>query len=105
MHSPLRIAVLECDTPIDSINNAYGGYGGVFKELFKQSARALGKPDTLDPENGLEISRWDIVGGDEYPNLDEIDALVMTGSSAFSLHFHDCTVGFYVTNADFPARA
>lgn len=105
MHSPLRIAVLECDTPIDSINNAYGGYGGVFKELFKQSARVLGNPDTLDPENGLEISRWDIVGGDEYPNLDEIDALVMTGSSAFSLHFHDCTVGFYVTNADFPARA
>ena len=97
--------MLECDTPIDSINNAYGGYGGVFKELFKQSARALGKPDTLDPENGLEVSRWDIVGGDQYPNLYEIDALVMTGSSTFTLRFHGRTVGIYVTNADFPARA
>ncbi|EYE90096.1 type 1 glutamine amidotransferase [Aspergillus ruber CBS 135680] len=80
MAPPLRIAVLECDTPLDNINAKYEGYGGVFKELFRESAKRLGQPEKLDPETGFEISRWDIVDGDKYPNLDEVDALVLTGS-------------------------
>lgn len=81
MAPPLRIAVLECDTPLDNINAKYEGYGGVFKELFRESAKRLGQPEKLDPETGFVISRWDIVDGDKYPNLDEVDALVLTGSS------------------------
>jgi len=84
MTPPLRIAVLECDTPLDNINAKYEGYGGVFKELFRESAKRLGQPEKLDPETGLEISRWDIVDGDKYPNLDEVDAVVLTGSSMHS---------------------
>ncbi|KAH2782562.1 hypothetical protein KXW05_002235 [Aspergillus fumigatus] len=58
MPSPLRIAVLECDAPPADSNARYGGYHGVFSLLLKESARALGQPDRLDPETGLDISRW-----------------------------------------------
>ncbi|KAH1621148.1 hypothetical protein KXX31_007093 [Aspergillus fumigatus] len=63
MPSPLRIAVLECDAPPADSNARYGGYHGVFSLLLKESARALGQPDRLDPETGLDISRWDVIIG------------------------------------------
>jgi len=81
MRPPLRIAILECDTPLENANAKYGGYGGVFTALLRASAKALGQPDKLDPETGLEISKWDVVNGEEYPNLEDIDAILMTGSS------------------------
>ncbi|CAI7645224.1 unnamed protein product [Penicillium discolor] len=80
MHSPLRIAVLECDTPIDSVNRRYNGYGGVFRRLLKASANALNQPEKLDPETGLEITAWDIVNDDKYPKLEDVDAVLLTGS-------------------------
>lgn len=80
MRPPLRIAILECDTPLENANAKYGGYGGVFTALLRASAKALGQPDKLDPETGLEISKWDVVNGEEYPNLEDIDAILMTGS-------------------------
>jgi hypothetical protein len=84
MRSPLRIAVLECDTPPDATNTRYGGYRGVFTSLLKESARALDQPTRLDPETDLEITGWDIVNGEEYPRLEDVDAILMTGSSACS---------------------
>ncbi|EKV10249.1 Glutamine amidotransferase type 1 [Penicillium digitatum] len=80
MHSPLRIAVLECDTPLDNINRRYNGYGGVFRVLLKASANALNQPDKLDPETGLEITAWDIVNDDKYPKLEDVDAVLLSGS-------------------------
>jgi hypothetical protein len=81
MPSPLRIAVLECDAPPADSNARYGGYHGIFSLLLKQSARALGHPDKLDPETGLDISRWDVVYAQEYPRLEDVDAILLTGSS------------------------
>jgi hypothetical protein len=81
MRPPLRIAILECDTPLPNTNEKYGGYGGVFETLLKTSAKALGQPDKLDPETGFQITKWDVVNRDDhYPNLDDIDAILMTGS-------------------------
>lgn len=82
MHTPLRIAVLECDTPAPTTDTKYGGYRGVFASLLKESARALNQPERLNPETDLQISGWDIVNGTEYPSLENIDAVLMTGSSA-----------------------
>jgi hypothetical protein len=84
MRPPLRIAVLECDTPLPHADARYKGYGGVFAALLKSSAKTLGLPDRLDPGIDLQISRWDIVGGTEYPRLEEIDAVLLSGSSSFS---------------------
>lgn len=81
MRPPLRIAVLECDVPLDNTRAKYGRYGGVFEALLKSSAKALNKPDIVDPDSGLEISKWNIVDEDKYPNLEDIDAILLTGSS------------------------
>jgi hypothetical protein len=78
MRPPLRIAVLECDTPLPNTESRYHGYGGVFTALLKSSAEKL---DRLDPETDLQISKWDIVDGIEYPKLEDIDAVLLTGSS------------------------
>ncbi|RAH79966.1 class I glutamine amidotransferase [Aspergillus japonicus CBS 114.51] len=90
MHPPLRIAILECDTPVDKVNTKYGGYRGVFAKLLHESAAALGQPDRLGPETGLDITGWDVVTAQEYPNLDDVDALVLSGSSEFLLHCLPC---------------
>lgn len=83
MHAPVRIAVLECDTPPEKTNLQYGGYHGVFSNLLHRSAEMLGQPDKLDPHSGLEISQWDVVTEQTYPALESVDAIVLTGSSEF----------------------
>lgn len=81
MRPPLRIAVLECDTPVEKVDQKYKGYRGVFSVLLHAGAQALAQPDRLDPTTGLDISGWDVVGKQEYPNLEDIDGLLLTGSS------------------------
>lgn len=83
MRPPLRIAILECDVVIDRIKARYEGYTEVFTDFFKASAKALGQPERLDPKSGLDISRWHVVDSDEYPNLDEVDAILLTGASTY----------------------
>jgi hypothetical protein len=82
MKPPLRIAILECDTPLPNTEAKYGGYGGVFDKLLRSGAKALGK---LDPEEGLFISKYQIqLHPDNYPQMEDIDAILITGSSIYS---------------------
>jgi hypothetical protein len=83
MKTPLRIAILECDTPLDKTRAKYGGYAGVFKALLRSAADALGQPDVISSKKGLEFSTFDVVNKQEYPNLENIDAVLITGSSMF----------------------
>lgn len=83
MRRPIRLAVLECDNPLPQTAAKYGGrFGGVFKALLGQSAKTLNRPDIVDPEAGLDISEYDIVGGDDFPALEDVDAVLISGSSA-----------------------
>ncbi|KAL4985962.1 class I glutamine amidotransferase-like protein [Aspergillus falconensis] len=86
--TPLRIAVLECDTPPESSNAKYGGYVGVFKTLFHSSVRELYKPEQVDPPSILDISRFDVVTAQEYPDLESVDAVLLTGSKHNSFEDH-----------------
>ncbi|KAL2810730.1 class I glutamine amidotransferase-like protein [Aspergillus granulosus] len=89
MTPPLRIAVLECDTPLEQTNATYGpGYHGVFKKLLLESARELNHPDKLDPTSGLDITRFDVVTAQEYPDLEFVDAVLLTGSKHNSFEDH-----------------
>jgi hypothetical protein len=82
MKLPLRIAILECDRPLDKTQEQYGTYGGVFRQLMERAADALNHPG-LDSKNGLEISYWAIEKDNEFPNVQDIDAIMLTGSSEF----------------------
>jgi GMP synthase-like glutamine amidotransferase len=76
---PLRIAILECDTPLAGTRAKYGGYGGLFKALLTAGADALNDPN-LSSEHGLSLTNWDVVKAQEYPPLEDIDAILISGS-------------------------
>ncbi len=83
LHQPVRIAILECDTPLPKTKDKFQGYGGVFEVLLRSGAKALGRPD-LDPETGLEISKWQVeLEPERYPDPETIDAILITGSSKY----------------------
>jgi len=87
MRPPLRIAILECDIPLDATRARYGGYGGVFTALMEAGADALNQPDFLSSKKGLELTVWNVVEQEQFPNLDDIDAILMSGSSTcFDFH-------------------
>lgn len=77
----LRAAILECDTPIQPVKDRYGTYGDLFENLLKASLKAQG----LDPQVDLQITKWDVVNGSVYPEPDDCDAILLTGSSTVSL--------------------
>lgn len=82
----LRIAVLECDTPLEQTRKRYGGYGGVFKALLTAGAEAL-RAETQSPVPELDISAYDVVNEEHYPALEDIDAVLLTGSRTCLLPF------------------
>lgn len=80
---PLRIAILECDTPLDNTRAKFGGYGGVFKALLEAGADALDAPG-LSSKEGLDLSYFHVQRDQVYPSLEDIDAILITGSSMFA---------------------
>lgn len=76
---PLRIAVLECDTPLSTTNSKYGGYGGVFNALLSAAADALETPN-LSSKDSLDLTTWNVLEAQTYPSLDDIDAILISGS-------------------------
>jgi len=78
MHQKVRLAILECDTPLPNTKEKYGGYGGVFKSLLSAGAKAEG----LKLDDVLDVTMYQIEDDPEsYPDLKDIDAVLLTGSS------------------------
>ncbi|GAB0138093.1 hypothetical protein EsDP_00006338 [Epichloe bromicola] len=76
---PLRLAILECDTPQPQTSAKFGSYAGVFTALLSAAARTFTPPPDLS--SLLTISAHDIVNDPaSYPSLDDVDALLLTGS-------------------------
>lgn len=90
--SPIRIAILEADTPLEQTRRMLGSYGGVFTSLLHKAADS-----SKIPRERLHITGWDVVsepdGGVEdvggqyrwirtrgYPKIENIDAILVTGS-------------------------
>lgn len=80
MSRSLRIAVLECDTPIDWVKTHYGTYGDRFATLMETTL-----PRCSDGKLQLSatVAKYDAVG-ERYPALHDLDGILITGSS--SLH-------------------
>ncbi|KAH9833616.1 Paeruginosa anthranilate synthase component II [Teratosphaeria destructans] len=79
MRSPIRIAVLECDEPIGKTKEKYGGYGNLFAKLLNAGADKFREKDSV-PWPELDISKYDVVNTEVYPNLSDVDAVLLTGS-------------------------
>lgn len=79
MKPPIRLAVLETDTPLPPVKEKYGSYGEIFEILLASGAKSMNRPD-LVPGDGLDVSKWEVVDKMEYPKLEEVDALLITGS-------------------------
>lgn len=78
----LRVAVLECDVPPGRAKDKYGGYGNMFKELLETGANMLANQKGFPNEEiELDISTFDVVNTEHYPRLEDIDAVLLTGSS------------------------
>ena len=66
-----RIAILKADNPV------FGDYFLIFGRLLNLGAKRLGIP-----ESDLETSDYDVTADDVvYPKLEDIDAILITGSS------------------------
>ncbi|KKA28999.1 hypothetical protein TD95_004141 [Thielaviopsis punctulata] len=73
--SPIRLAIIEADTPMPKTNARSGGYFGVFSELFT----AATAPAPLS--SALALTRFNAHDDpDTYPSLDDIDGMLITGS-------------------------
>jgi hypothetical protein len=83
MKPPLRIAILEADTPPDDIVARYGRYGKVFRTLLENAADSLGRPDFS--KDDLVLSAYDVVSEQKYPETDDVDAVLISGSSKLTL--------------------
>ncbi|KAE8152189.1 Aldehyde/histidinol dehydrogenase [Aspergillus avenaceus] len=71
----VRVAVLECDTPIAPARERYGTYGDFFQRLLNTGLKELGISNTE-----IQVSKWDVVNELVYPKPEEYDAILMTGS-------------------------
>lgn len=79
---PIRIAIIECDKPTFSNINKRGNYGGIFTSLLKAAA-----PEAGLREHELSFSVFNVVENTtDYPILEEIDGVLLTGSSMSQIH-------------------
>jgi len=77
------MAILMADTPLPGTQAKYQSYGGVFKHLFERAVA----PDPLAEH--LSLTLHDVVNDlDSYPALDDIDAMLITGSRHNSFENH-----------------
>lgn len=79
MRSPLRIAILECDELVGEIKKEYGSIGNLYKKCLEAGASKLEESGLYERPN-IDISSYDVVNKQEYPDVEKIDALFLTGS-------------------------
>jgi hypothetical protein len=76
--STIRLAIFECGIPLPLARERYGTYGGMFEALFA----AQQSPKTTATEKKITFSKYPVDRDEaEYPDLSEVDVILMTGSS------------------------
>ncbi|KAL7275651.1 hypothetical protein RUND412_001384 [Rhizina undulata] len=82
MRAPIKIAILEADSPMPQTAEKYGSYGGVFRVLIETVAAELAADGVPKEEGAVDLSYYDVVNEGEYPELEDVDAVLITGSRA-----------------------
>ena len=75
--SIIRVAILDCDPLVPAIRAKYHDYGGVVTHFLKAGCTRLNLSSGLH-----EFSVWKVTKeGFQYPSLETVDSLIITGSS------------------------
>ncbi|KAJ5468136.1 Aldehyde/histidinol dehydrogenase [Penicillium sp. IBT 31633x] len=82
----IHIAILVCDTPIQPILRKYGDYFAMFQELLEQGFKDLYSSEAEPHEVTVEFSKYQIVDSNQFPDLGNVDAVLLTGSNARPTH-------------------
>jgi GMP synthase-like glutamine amidotransferase len=78
-HQPYRLAILECDDPLDETRRNLGGHTGCYKQLFAETVASFGDSFRSFVDD-LEITSWDVIYTQKYPSLQSVDAIIVSGS-------------------------
>jgi hypothetical protein len=76
------IAVLECDTPVPPVLSKLGTYGDIF-EAFLRHGLDKYRQESGAGEVELRVIKSNMVDMGPLPSPDEIDSVILTGSSEF----------------------
>jgi hypothetical protein len=79
MHSHLRIAILECDALAGDIKKECGSLGELYAKFLETAASKLGESGLYERPD-IELSYYDVVEKQEYPDVEKIDAVFLSGS-------------------------
>lgn len=77
----IRIAVLNCMTPIKPVFDARGPFDRIFQSLFGSAAERINTRLDLSLIK-IKCIGYDCTKGEYPPSLDAVDAVVITGSTA-----------------------
>ena len=75
--TPIRIAILDCDPLTPNLCEQYGNYGSIVVQWLGAAARSLGLAS-----DAYETTIWDVMGKNELPDINDVDAIIITGSSS-----------------------
>ena len=81
MTRPLHLAILMCGNPVEAVRAEFGTYGDIFEQRLLQGLEARGKDA---PSLDLKITKWNVFAFSEYPNIGDVDALLLTEARACS---------------------
>ena len=79
MRSPLRIAILKCDELVGEAKEEYGGLGNFYKTFLEAGAAKLAESGLYERPD-IDFSYYDVVYDQEYPDVENIDAVFLSGS-------------------------
>jgi hypothetical protein len=84
MNTKFRISILECDTPPPAIVEKEGKYGDIFERRWTDSTGHANNACDLH----LSFTKFDAVDARTYPAIDEVDAVLLSGSSTLIYHLN-----------------
>lgn len=76
----IRLAILNVDTPVPNVYARHGMYSDIFSDLLKAAAERLNNEGTLGRAVQFETTGYNCVQGEYPPDLQAINALLITGS-------------------------
>jgi hypothetical protein len=75
----IHVSILVCDTPIQPVLDKYGDYYAMFQALLRQGFKDLEISESKDIM--VEFSEHQMVDNSRFPDLENVDAVLLTGSS------------------------